>query len=290
MSARSIGAAFDTRFRARAIRELPKVATVLESAPKTQPQREGPMTHVRKAFSLIELVVAVGIIGLLMALLLPSLEKAREQAVALKCANNLRTIGLALSLYANENHNNYPRTRYVPDAPIAFGTNPAAPDPFATTGPAPNDITAALFLLVRAERVPVDMFVCPLNDVNAWEKDPAPDVSNRSNFTDYRKNCGYSFANPYPSRAAAAAGYTFTSHVRAGFAVAADMNPGTGGLANSLSHEDSGQNVLYADGHVQWETGVLVGIDQDNIYTAKDGTVISSPVDATDGVLLPVQP
>jgi len=244
----------------------------------------------RGAFTLIEILVVIGIIGLLMAFLLPTLEKAREQGTAVKCANNLRTLGEMLSLYANENHGSYPRTRYVPDAPLAFGTNPASPDPFSVTGPNVNDVTAALFLLVRTERMPVVMFVCPYDDVNTWTPDPAPDPSNRSNFTDYQKNLGYSFANPYPSSAARDAGYSFTSHLRGSFAVAADMNPGTGGMKNSESHEDRGQNVLYADGHVQWEQGPTVGIDNDNIYTNKLGKVIASPVDATDSVLLPVQP
>ena len=243
-----------------------------------------------KAFTLLELLVVIGIIGLLIAILLPALEKAREQAVTLKCANNLRTIGQSLLIYSNESHGAYPRTRYVPDAPLAFGTNPAAADPFSATGPAVNDVTAALFLLVRNERLPVEMFLCPYDDVTTWQKDPAPDVGNRSNFSDYTKNLGYSFANPYPSTAAAAAGYSFNSRMRAQFALAADMNPGTGGSSSSKSHEDRGQNVLYADGHVLWETSPLVGIDGDNIYTTKTGSVIASPADGTDSVLLPVQP
>ena len=70
----------------------------------------------------------------------------------------------------------------------------------------------------------------------------------------------------------------------------ADLNPGTGGSENSKNHEDRGQNVLYADGHVNWETSPLVGIDKDNIYVAKNGTVNTSPVDATDTILLPAQP
>jgi len=145
-------------------------------------------------------------------------------------------------------------------------------------------------VVFTALAMPVVMFVCPYDDVNTWTPDPAPDPSNRSNFTDYQKNLGYSFANPYPSSAARDAGYSFTSHLRGSFAVAADMNPGTGGMKNSESHEDRGQNVLYADGHVQWEQGPTVGIDNDNIYTNKLGKVIASPVDATDSVLLPVQP
>ena len=55
------------------------------------------------------------------------------------------------------------------------------------------------------------------------------------------------------------------------FAVAADLNPGTGDGSNSLTHEDRGQNVLYADGHLTWETTPLCGVNGDNIYANKNG-------------------
>jgi len=217
------------------------------------------------------------------------LEKARENAVAVKCANNLRQIGAALSLYGNENHGVYPRTVYQPGAAPTQGTHPDAADPFHPGGPLPNDVTAALFLLIRTERLPAAIFTCPLTDVNTFEPDPAPRPESRSNFTDFRRNLGYSYANPYPDAAAAVAGYRPSTHLNPGFAVAADLNPGTGDGSNSRTHEDRGQNVLFADGHVDWTTSPLVGMSGDNIYTNKRGIVYGSPFDATDSVLLPAQ-
>jgi prepilin-type processing-associated H-X9-DG protein len=60
------------------------------------------------AFTLVELLVVIGIIALLVAILMPSLSRAREMAKATVCLSNLRNMGNALQMYLNENHNFYP--------------------------------------------------------------------------------------------------------------------------------------------------------------------------------------
>jgi prepilin-type N-terminal cleavage/methylation domain-containing protein/prepilin-type processing-associated H-X9-DG protein len=66
-----------------------------------------------KAFTLVELLVVIGIIALLISILLPSLNKARNSAITLQCTSNLRQVGLAWTMYANAHKGTVPPVQYA---------------------------------------------------------------------------------------------------------------------------------------------------------------------------------
>jgi prepilin-type processing-associated H-X9-DG protein len=273
----------------------------------------------RLGFTFTDLLILLILLAMVAPAITVSIHHTREMAYRVKCASNLKWIGTAIEQYGKSNRGKYPRTLYAPGSPLVSGTGVIASNPFTDPKrPKDNDLTSPWFLLLRIQNLKSELFICPVQnpsiDPIADEFAGAPSPDGRSNFTDWRKNLSYSFANLYPDQAVALAGYHLDMTTGAEFAIAADLNPGTRlgydvtfpteksprrdmQRANSQNHSWQGQNVLYGDGHVDFQTNAFCGVKRDNIYTVSgstDGsittskTIVGSPRWSGDSVLLPV--
>ena len=274
------------------------------------PLRIIPARRRRTAFSMIEFAVLIGIIALLASIFIPYVSKVREMDRRTRCLNNLRNLSKALDAYAKQNGYLLPCVVHdianKPNGYTAF-TGPDDSNPFIPSSKvSANDVTASLFLLINQGYISTDkqkrmsLFICPSSDDVADEMTDLTgrdvNANQRSNFRS-AKNLSYGYCSPFSSSPKFRMN---TDWLAATFAVMADKGPGlnpphddVAGVgpgaaplefrkANSNNHEKAGQNVLYGDGHVDFQRTPYCGYhapntNPDNIYTAQSITPTTLP-------------
>ena len=172
----------------------------------------------RHGFTLVELLAVIAIIAVLIAILLPSLMRAKEIASRVKCSSNLRQIGIAVHAYGVDSKGHFPRTAADDDnddsSPIYF-TGALDQIPFdnrpyrSASGTSaflsPSDVTASMYLLVHYKMLSLDVFLCPSSDQKrdvVLDPNTLLEVSptDRFNFSDekpYSWSLSYCFAFPF---------------------------------------------------------------------------------------------
>jgi hypothetical protein len=227
----------------------------------------------------------------------PTFGGVRFTGYRMICGTNLAGIGKAMLVYANENDDELPLaggqgTTWGPglkdwtaaNRSDAFGL---APDGTGGQG----TISSSLYLLIKCGHVTPKVFVCGgerhtrLFDPNKY----GPDRKGLAQVWDFGPNparhCSYSYHMPYGP-------YKLTTSNEPGSAVAADRNPwierpsrkagdfsrflwdGTVDqqrAGNASTHWCDGQNALFLDSHVEFAKRAFCGLNDDNIYTYRDG-------------------
>jgi prepilin-type N-terminal cleavage/methylation domain-containing protein len=255
-------------------------------------------TAENKAFTMVELLIVIMIIGLLSAMVVPAVSRAIVLARQVACRGNIGGIIKGLKGYSNVSEE-------MPKVPVAswdveVGTN-IDDSPFREPGDtqAPGLVkrnhSANLWLLVRDEQAPMPAFVCPGSETDLISENQ--DIQETWDFAS-GENISYGLQSPYgfdgslsvlsPSDVVLVADgspYTTVKGEINSSATIIDWTASGGSeeewsdeigefmrLGNSPNHAREGQNIGYIDGRVEWMYGANCGKDGDNIYTARNQT------------------
>jgi prepilin-type processing-associated H-X9-DG protein/prepilin-type N-terminal cleavage/methylation domain-containing protein len=136
------------------------------------------MKRFHTAFTLVELLVVIGIIAVLVGVLLPALSKARQQAMLIQCESNMRQWGMGFQMYVDESQGQLPLR--VPDGTSTewFGPSPNNPIPGYPSG---LDDMSIYFNAIPAKTVGKSYYQLLVDDMTG--KNPLPTPGSNNIFT-----------------------------------------------------------------------------------------------------------
>ena len=237
-----------------------------------------------KGITLVEFITILVIVVLLLLILEVFVTPRFRTAHRIICGTNLKGLSTAITVYANDYDDEYPK----------FGKGPWSDklgfdfDEFPISQEGERTITASWYLLIREADVSPKTFVCPESTQEEFDGFN-PEKKDILELWDFGhnpyKHVSYSYHNPYGKHPAG-------GWLPASFAVAGDMSPwfkngdiivadsemqppqiitqadkSTWRLSMGQNHKGEGQYVLWADGHVSYEKQPNIGVRNDNIYT-----------------------
>jgi len=262
-------------------------------APAAPPKRDG--------FTLVELLVVIGIIALLMGILLPTVAGTRRQSRSLQCASNIRQLCVAIFEYAADNKGRFPSNLQSPAPGTFWHYTTSAGGYVSVDGPAKNGVftcpddvegakrSFAMNAFASSAADPVIAGLIPKRG-NYWGSN-ARDSSRLILIAEAWSGLGNDVSGREPSNLMGYRGTTAGQRFGGGAGLSPPVNFGTVGLANSelpfVRHRAAHSpgtgnqpigavNIGYADGHVALKTnGDLVDPDSgrstfDSIWSSWD--------------------
>lgn len=239
----------------------------------------------------MDIIIVLIVIIVAIFIFLPNLSGPHRPRHRIVCATNLKGMGTAMMTYGLDYDDKYPVIGGK-DAPWSktlgwnYDFSGANYFPGGAQEMSSRTITASWYLLVREADVALKSFICDKSSQKEFKNKSGLGLTELWDFgPDPYKHVSYAMQNPYGKFPA-----TRATNPRA--AIAADMSPwfkdgdivspasgsvppnpdtNTGlradRLGNSLNHEGEGQNILFGDGHIEFNRTATVGVNNDNIYT-----------------------